>query len=85
MRILYTLLIIYIVYRVFFNLVLPLIIRHFFQKAAQNMQGGYGQYQKQAPPSRQQGEVRIEDMGDQQSRNQYTSGDVEDVDYVEIK
>jgi hypothetical protein len=63
MRILYTLLIIYILYRVFFNLVLPLIVRHFFQKAAQNMNGGYGHYQKQTPPSRQQGEVRIEDRG----------------------
>ncbi len=49
------------------------------------MQGGYGQYQKQAPPSRQQGEVRIEDMGNQQSRKPYSSGDVEDVDYVEVK
>lgn len=62
-----------------------MVMRYLFQKAAQNMQGGYGQYQKQAPPSRQQGEVRIEDMGNQQSRKPYSSGDVEDVDYVEVK
>ena len=85
MKFLYTLFVIYILYRIFFNFVLPLAARFFFQKAAKNMSGQFG-YQQQQTHARRQGEVRIEDPVKSPSGNsKYPTGDVEDVDYVEVK
>lgn len=84
MRVIYILFVIYILYRLFFNFVLPLVARHFFQKAAQNMQGDFGRQQQQAPP-RRAGEVRIEDPTANAPKKKFSSDDVEDVDYIEVK
>ncbi len=49
------------------------------------MNGEFGQFQQQAPP-RRQGEVRIEDPGTTSSKKkQFSSNDVEDVDFIEVK
>ncbi len=50
------------------------------------MNGQFGQYQQQSPPLRRQGEVRIEEPGNAAPhKKHFSSGDVEDVDYVEVK
>lgn len=85
MRVIYILFVIYILYRLFFNFVLPLVARHFFQKAAQNMQGDFGRYQQQQAPPRRAGEVRIEDPASNASKKKFSSDDVEDVDFIEVK
>ena len=86
MKFLYTLLVIYIIYRLFYNFLLPLAARYFFQKVAKNMNGQFGYQQQQQTHARRQGEVRIEDPVKSPSGNRnYNSGDVEDVDYVEVK
>jgi hypothetical protein len=86
MRILIIIFLIYLAFQVIFRFVLPLILRYFFQKAAQNMNGQFGQNQQQSPPLRRQGEVRIEEPGNAAPhKKHFSSGDVEDVDYVEVK
>jgi hypothetical protein len=86
MKFLYTLLVIYIIYRLFYNFLLPLAARYFFQKVAKNMNGQFGYQQQQQTHARRQGEVRIEDPVKSPSGNRnYNAGDVEDVDYVEVK
>ena len=86
MKFLYTLFVIYIIYRLFFNFLLPLVARYFFQKAAKNMNGQFGYQQQQQTHARRQGEVRIEDPVKSPSGNRnFNAGDVEDVDYVEVK
>lgn len=83
MRILFILLLIYILFQVFFRLVLPLVARYMFQKAAQSMQQGpYTRQQHKAPP-RREGEVRIETPGTN-ARNT-SNDDGEYVDYTEIR
>ena len=77
MRLLLILLAIYILYRIFFNLVLPLVARHFMQKAAQSMEGAFREQQKQAT-SRKEGEVRIENPDKNRQDGDY-------VEYVEVK
>lgn len=77
MRLLLIILGIYIVYRLFFNLILPLVARHFMQKAAQSMEGAFRQQGYQAPP-RKEGEIRIETPGE-------TRNDGEYVDYTEVR
>ncbi len=65
---------------------LPLAARFFFQKVAKNMNGQFGYQQQQQTHARRQGEVRIEDPVNSPSGfSKYNSGDVEDVDYVEVK
>jgi hypothetical protein len=76
MRILLILLGIYFLYRLFFNLILPLVARHFMQKAAQSMEGAYRQ-QQQTPP-RREGEVRIETQEEKRDDGEY-------VDYTEVR
>jgi hypothetical protein len=86
MKFLYTLFVIYILYRLFFNFVLPLVARYFFQKAAKNMNGQFGYQQQQRTHARREGEVRIEDPVKSPAGNRKSySDDVEDVDYVEVK
>jgi len=80
MRVLLILLLIYVLFRVFFRLVLPLIGRYMFNKAVQSMQGQGSNTQRQAPP-RREGEVRIENPDGSPRRND----DSEFVDYVEVK
>lgn len=77
MRILLILLAIYFFYRLFFNLILPLVARHFMQKAAQTMEGSFRQQQQQAN-SRREGEVRIETPGKGRDDGEY-------VDYTEVR
>ena len=86
MKFLYTLFVIYILYRLFFNFLFPLAARLFFQKVAKNMNGQFGYQQQQRTHARRQGEVRIEDSVKSPSGNRnFNAGDVEDVDYVEVK
>jgi hypothetical protein len=50
------------------------------------MNGQFGYQQQQQTHARRQGEVRIEDPIESPSGNRnYPAGDVEDVDYVEVK
>lgn len=50
------------------------------------MNGQFGYQQQQQTHARRQGEVRIEDPVNSPSGNRnFNAGDVEDVDYVEVK
>jgi hypothetical protein len=80
MRFLLILLVIYLVYRIIFNFVLPLAARYFFSKATNGMQGGFQQQQNR---TRRTGEVRIE--SEPKSTRKINPEDGEFVDYTEIK
>jgi hypothetical protein len=84
MRVLLILLTIYLLYRIFFNVVLPLIARYFFAKAAKNMQGQFNQ-QQQRTNSRREGEVRIETPNNSHNQRNRDSDEGEFVDYTEVK
>jgi hypothetical protein len=86
MRVLLILLTVYLLYRIFFNFVLPLIARYFFAKAAKNMQGQFNQqHQQQRTTSRREGEVRIETPNNPQNQRNRNYDDGEFVDYTEVK
>lgn len=76
MRILFILLAIYFLYRLFFNVILPMAAKHLFNKASQSMNGSFQQQQNR----RREGEVRIEPKKDS-----YRADDGEYVDYTEVK
>jgi hypothetical protein len=79
MRFLLILLVIYFVYRIFFNFILPLAARYFFSKATNSMQGGF----RQQNYTRRPGDVRIESTP--KSTGRKVAEDGEFVDYTEIK
>jgi hypothetical protein len=86
MRVLLILLTVYLLYRIFFNFVLPLIARYFFAKAAKNMQGQFNQQQhQQQTNSRREGEVRIETPNNSQNQRNRNFDEGEFVDYTEVK
>lgn len=86
MRVLLILLTVYLLYRIFFNFVLPLIARYFFAKAAKNMQGQFNQQQQQQRTnSRREGEVRIETPNNPQNQRNRNFDEGEFVDYTEVK
>ena len=86
MRVLLILLTVYLLYRIFFNVVLPLIARYFFSKAAKNMQGQFNQQQQQQRTnSRREGEVRIETPNSPQNQRNRNFDEGEFVDYTEVK
>ena len=87
MRVLYILIGIYLLYRIFFNLVLPLIARYFFAKAAKNMNGQFNkqQQQQQRASGRREGEVRIETPNSVQNQRNKNFDEGEFVDYTEVK
>jgi len=86
MRVLLILLTVYLLYRIFFNFVLPLIARYFFAKAAKNMQGQFNQQQQQQRTnSRREGEVRIETPNSPQNQRNRNFDEGEFVDYTEVK
>jgi hypothetical protein len=84
LRVLFILFTIYFLYRLFFNVVLPLIARYFFAKAAKNMQGQFNQ-QQQRTNSRREGEVRIETPNNSHNQRNRDSDEGEFVDYTEVK
>jgi hypothetical protein len=86
MRVLLILLTVYLLFRIFFNFVLPLIARYFFAKAAKNMQGQFNQQQQQQRTnSRREGEVRIETPNSPQNQRNRNFDEGEFVDYTEVK
>jgi len=85
MRVLYILIGIYLLYRIFFNFVLPLIARYFFAKAAKNMNGQFNKQQQQRASGRREGEVRIETPNSVQNQRNKNFDEGEFVDYTEVK
>lgn len=86
MRVLYILIGIYLLYRIFFNFVLPFIARYFFAKAAKNMNGQFNQQQQQQRATkRREGEVRIETPNAAQNQRNKNFDEGEFVDYTEVK
>jgi len=86
MRVLLILITVYLLYRIFFNFVLPLVARYFFAKATKNMQGQFNQQsQQQRTSSRREGEVRIETPNNVQNQRNRNFDEGEFVDYTEVK
>ena len=86
MRVLLILLTVYLLSRIFFRFILPLIARYFFTKAAKNMQGQFNQQQQQQRTnSRREGEVRIETPNNPQNQRNRNFDEGEFVDYTEVK
>jgi hypothetical protein len=77
MRFLLILLFIYFLYQVFFNLILPLVARHFVQKTARSMQGAYREPQRNTS-ARREGDIRIETPGKGTDEGEY-------VDFTEVR
>jgi ABC-type multidrug transport system fused ATPase/permease subunit len=84
MRVLLILITIFLLSRIFFRFILPLIARYFFAKAAKNMQGQFYQQQQRAT-NRREGEVRIETPNNPQNQSNRDFEDGEFVDYTEVK
>lgn len=80
LKLLLVFLTIYVVYRLFFGLILPLAARYLFNKAAQSMGGEFQrQYRPQQASPRREGEVRIETPGTgRQDEGEF-------VEYTEVK
>jgi len=83
------LIIIYLLSRIFFRYIFPVIIRNFVNKAAQGMQGQFGEQQQQFQQynRRPEGEVIIEKPAAKNSGKSrpHSSGDDDFVDYTEVK
>ena len=80
------LIIIYLLSRIFFRYIFPVIIRNLANKAAQGMQGQFNQHQEfQQHKRRPEGEVIIEEPSPNKKGPINRSGDDEFVDYTEVK